>query len=171
MAYEVRRVRTDEWREQRRLRLEALKDSPMAFVTQYDEAAAQPDEHWQSRARDGATSDTVATFVAAADGRFVGMATCLIEDEVTDHVAAHVVGVYVTPQWRGTGVAEELMTAAIDWADQEAYADRIRLFVMETNDRAAAFYRRIGFVTTGNTMDYPPDPSYQEHEMEYRPSA
>lgn len=174
--YQVRRVRTDDWREQRRLRLEALKDSPTAFVTQYDDAAAEPDTHWRNRTRDSATGNSVATFVAVAGDGFVGMATGLVEDDTTGAqspaaAGAHVVGVYVTPQWRGTRVAEELVAAVVAWAEQDVRADRIRLFVMETNERAAAFYRRVGFVRTGNTMDYPPDPTYQEHEMVYRPST
>jgi ribosomal protein S18 acetylase RimI-like enzyme len=59
------------------------------------------------------------------------------------------------------------MAAASGWAQEEARADRIRLFVMQTNDRALAFYRRLGFVATGATVAYPPDPAYSEHEMEY----
>ena len=37
-----------------------------------------------------------------------------------------------------------------------------------SNTRAAAFYRRIGFVPTGAEVAYPPNPVYTEHELEYR---
>lgn len=107
-------------------------------------------------------------FVAVRAGRFVAKAGCFVEQDVTEYVSAHVVGVYVAPQFRGQGVAEAVITAVIRWAKAEPHADRIRLFVMQTNDRAAAFYRRIGFVPTGATMAYPPDQTYIEHEMEYR---
>jgi ribosomal protein S18 acetylase RimI-like enzyme len=59
------------------------------------------------------------------------------------------------------------MVEILRWAREEAGAARVRLFVMETNDRAAAFYRRVGFVPTGATMAYPPNPALTEHEMEY----
>jgi ribosomal protein S18 acetylase RimI-like enzyme len=168
MDFEVRRIRASEWRQYRRLRLEALKDSPLAFVEQYEESSERPDEFWRDRVEGGASGDASSTFVAVHAGRFIGKATCLVEAEITEYVSAHIVGVYVTPEWRGQGVAEELVTAAIRWAREAPRADRIRLYVMETNDRAVAFYRRIGFVPTGATMAYPPNPAYTEHEMEYR---
>jgi RimJ/RimL family protein N-acetyltransferase len=166
--HEVRRIRADEWREYRQLRLDALKDSPLAFVEQYEESQARPDRFWQDRIEGSAAGGASSTFVAVHAGSFIGKATCFVEAEVTEYVSAHIVGVYVTPRFRGGGVAEALMTAVIRWAHEEAHANRIRLFVMETNDRAAALYRRIGFVLTGATMAYPPDPSFTERELEYR---
>jgi ribosomal protein S18 acetylase RimI-like enzyme len=170
MGYEVRRMRVDDWPEYRRLRLEALKDSPLAFVEQYDESVAQPDEFWQRRVERNALSDQHAGFVAVTPDGFVGKAGCFVESEFTDRVSVHIVGVYVTPQWRGSGrgVATALLGAAIGWAREHVHADRIRLYVLDGNGRAAAFYRRLGFVATGGTMAYPPDPSYTELEMEYR---
>lgn len=170
VEYEVRRILPGDWPAYRELRLEALKDSPSAFVEQYDDAVARPDPYWRDRVGRAAGGDSSCTFVAAAGDRLVGKASCFVESDVTDHVSAHVVGVYVTPRFRGVGVAESLLTETVGWARARARADRIRLFVMETNHRAAAFYRRLGFVATGTTMPYPPDPSCTEVEMEYRPS-
>ena len=53
--------------------------------------------------------------------------------EVTKYLSAHVVGVYVTPRFRGQRVAEALMVASLRSARDEAGAARIRLFVMKTN--------------------------------------
>jgi ribosomal protein S18 acetylase RimI-like enzyme len=169
MADEVRRIRADEWRKLRELRLEALKDTPLAFVEQYETSVRQPDEFWQDRVRRAATEKTVSGFVAVNAGNFLGKATCIIEPELTDHVSAQIVGVYVQPGARGTGVADRLIAAAVDWALREAGAARVRLLVMDANDRARRFYKRLGFVETGVTEPYPPDPSYVELEMEYRP--
>ena len=77
-------------------------------------------------------------------------------------------GVYVTPRQRGSGVADELLRAVVGWAREEAHAARVRLYVLDANERAHAFYHRIGFADTGATMAYPPDPSYTEREMAYR---
>jgi ribosomal protein S18 acetylase RimI-like enzyme len=165
----VRRIRASEWRQYRDLRLEALQDTPLAFVEQYHESVAQPDQFWQARVERNCAGPTSSMFVAeGAAGRLVAKAGCFIEPDVTEHVTAHIVGVYVTPEFRGEGVAETLLTAVIDWARHEAHADRIRLFVTQTNGRAAAFYRRIGFALTGATMAYPPNPDYFENEMEYQ---
>ena len=169
MTYLVRRIRADDWPELRRLRLEALKDTPLAFVEQYDEAAGLSDQRWRERARGASSGRARATFVAttsqADDGgpaeRLVGMAGVFYESEIRDHVSAMLVGVYVTPAYRGReqGTATALTTAAVDWAHAEVRPDRIRLFVLDLNDRAKAFYRRSGFIETGVTMRYPPDPA------------
>jgi ribosomal protein S18 acetylase RimI-like enzyme len=169
MDYEVRRIQTHEWQPLRRLRLEALRDSPMAFVDQYEEASTRPDSFWQDRVYRNATGPLSATFVAAHDDEFVGMAACFVEDlEDDDRVSVHVVGVYVTPAHRGTGVVDALMTAVLGFAEQDLHADRIRLFVTETNQRAEAAYRRIGFGRTGASLAYPRDPTLLEYELEYR---
>jgi ribosomal protein S18 acetylase RimI-like enzyme len=168
MDQEARRIIAGEWRQYRDLRLEALKDSPLAFVEQYDDALGRDDRFWQDRVERSATGQTSSTFVAVHAGKFIGKASCFVETEITEYVSAHVVGVYVTPRFRGQRIAETLMVAALKWAWDDAGAARIRLFVMETNDRASAFYRRLGFVLTGATMAYPPNPALTEYEMEYR---
>lgn len=164
----VRRIRADEWREFKELRLEALLDSPLAFVEQYATSVAAPDEFWQDRVRRGAAGSDRCVFVAESAGRLVGKTGCFIEPEITDHVSAHIVGVYLTAAQRGGGIADRLFTAVVGWAREEAKADRVRLFVAEGNPRATAFYQRIGFALTGLSMPYPPDESLIEFEMEYR---
>jgi hypothetical protein len=44
---EIRRVRTEEWRALRDLRLEALQDSPEAFWARYEEALERTDDEWR----------------------------------------------------------------------------------------------------------------------------
>ncbi len=63
----VRALTEDEWETYRTLRLEALRESPDAFVADYDTEAAEPEDFW--RARMG-RSDRL---VAEADGEQVGV--------------------------------------------------------------------------------------------------
>jgi ribosomal protein S18 acetylase RimI-like enzyme len=167
MDGDVRRIRIGEWRQYRELRLEALQDAPLAFEEQYPESLARPDEFWQDRVDGSASGAESSMFVAVHAGRFVAKAACFVESDVGDHVSTRIVGVYVTPRLRGSGVAEALLAAVIRWAREEPRADRIRLFVTQTNDRATAFYRRIGFRHTGVKVVYRPDPVHSELEMEY----
>lgn len=171
MDQDVRRIEAADWPRFRQLRLEALRDSPLAFVEQYDQALGQPDHHWQERVRRGADAADSATYVAVDSDELVGKATCFIEPEFTEYVSAHLVGVYLSPAFRGCGVAEAVVEAAIGWAREDAHAAQVRLFVTETNDRAMAFYRRLGFAQTGGTVAYPPDPTYTEYELARRLNA
>ncbi|WP_326766828.1 GNAT family N-acetyltransferase [Streptomyces sp. NBC_01591] len=179
MEHVIRAVRADEWPLVKELRLAALRDpaAPVAFLETYEQGAARSDEFWQDRAlgASGTGSGDARQFVAVApDGRWDGGVTVLIErpdvevrfgETVSVH-QAHVVGVFVRPGARGAGLAEELFRAGTDWARSlaEPRIERVRLYVHEGNARAAAFYRRIGFVATGCSVPVPGDPSARELE-------
>ncbi|UPV74771.1 GNAT family N-acetyltransferase [Halorussus limi] len=61
--------------------------------------------------------------------------------------------VYVRPEYRGTGVADDLMDAAVAVAeDQDLPLDRLVLDVDRENDRAQAFYDRHGFEHWGEMV-------------------
>ena len=49
---------------------------------------------------------------------------------------------YVLKEYHGTGIAQELMTQALDWFD---LSKPISLEVVAYNDRAIAFYKKYGF--------------------------
>ncbi|WP_435154780.1 GNAT family N-acetyltransferase [Haladaptatus sp. DFWS20] len=61
--------------------------------------------------------------------------------------------IFVHPDYRGTGVADDLMDAAIALArDQSLPLDRLVLDVDRENDRAQAFYDRYGFEHWGEMV-------------------
>ena len=67
--------------------------------------------------------------------------------------AAVVNEIYVAPEWRGTGVADALLEAAIDLAvDQDLPLERLLLDVDPDNERAYAFYERHGFEPWGQIV-------------------
>ncbi|MFE7778948.1 GNAT family N-acetyltransferase [Streptomyces sp. NPDC057445] len=178
MEYVIRALRADEWAKAREIRLAALQDpaAPVAFLETYEQAAARPDSFWQARAL-GATGDEAHQFVAAApDGSWAGTISVLVErpdSEVRFGEAAktdqtHLVGVYVRPEARGSGVADALFRAGVEWswALGGDPIRRVRLYVHERNSRAAAFYRRFGFVASGATAPVPGEETAQEHEYE-----
>jgi ribosomal protein S18 acetylase RimI-like enzyme len=67
--------------------------------------------------------------------------------------AAVINELYVVPEHRGTGVADDLMDAAVALAgDQALPLDRIVLDVDSANERAKAFYDRHGFEPWGEMV-------------------
>ncbi|AOT59731.1 Mycothiol acetyltransferase [Streptomyces rubrolavendulae] len=178
VTYAVRSVRGEEWREVRRLRLDALRDpvAPLAFLDTYEDAVARPDGYWRERT-EGAAEDsgTARQFVAVApDGRWVGSVTALVErrgahvpfGEAPEMDQTHLVGVYVRPEARGTGLAPRLLVSAVrwSWALRDPVVGRARLYVHERNGRAAALYRRVGFEPTGRTLPVQGEPGAVEVE-------
>ncbi|MDA3650322.1 GNAT family N-acetyltransferase [Saccharopolyspora indica] len=172
----VRPIRADEWREAKELRLFALKDpaAPIAFLQTYEQASAEPDSFWQERAEAAADGTRVRQFVAEGrDGAWSGTATVLVEDVGSDDIfgatvqqrQAHIVAVFVRPEHRGSGVIDALFEMAVGWAWSVAEASRVRLYVHEDNARAERFYRRYGFVRSGETIPMKGDPSKVQREM------
>ena len=77
----------------------------------------------------------------------------------------HLVGMWVSPQWRGKDVASRLV-AEICGLAQQSGARAITLWVTEVNDRARAFYAKSGFRPTDARQPVRPDePDNFEEEM------
>ncbi len=157
----VRRIRADEWAAVRALRLEAVSDpaAPLAFLHTFDEESAHDDGFWRDRAAHAAEDDDAAQFIAESDGRWVGSATLLLrEPRTVDHHGravitrrADVVGVYLAPDHRGSGILGRLVDAAGAWAHARG-ATSLTLDVHRDNERARRAYLRLGFVPTGVTF-------------------
>lgn len=158
------------------LRLVALRDpvAHLAFLETYEEAAAKPDSFWRERAEGAAEGTTERQQIIAEGpgGEWAGGVTVLVERAgerdpfggVVERDQGHLVGVFVRPQQRGSGVTQALFDAALEWAWGVGLT-RVRLFVHEKNGRAEAFYRKAGFVATGNTVPAPGQDG--ERELEF----
>jgi ribosomal protein S18 acetylase RimI-like enzyme len=66
------------------------------------------------------------------------------------------VGMWVSPHWRGSGVAARLVGAVCEHARQSG-ARQISLWVTEGNQRARALYTRLRFRPTGGRQLVRPD--------------
>lgn len=154
----ARRVRLHEWAAVRDLRLDAVADpaAGIAFLTTTAEELARDESFWRHRTAGAALGDDGAQFVADTGDRWVGTVTVLMRAPgARDHLdrqvlapRADVVGVYVSPSHRGTGVLGMLLDAAADWAAAHG-ADALTLDVHADNARAQGAYRKAGFAPTG----------------------
>ncbi|MFG2379345.1 GNAT family N-acetyltransferase [Streptomyces avermitilis] len=176
MSHLIRSIRTGEWAEAKKLRLAALQDpaAHLAFLETYEEAVVRPDSYWQDRTAGAAEGVAGRQQIIAEgpDGEWAGSVTVLVEeagardpfDMVVERRQGHVVGVFVRPEHRGTGVTGALFDAALEWS-WDAGLERVRLFVHEKNGRAEAFYRKAGFVPSGVSVPAPGDSGDQELEF------
>ena len=91
--------------------------------------------------------------VAEEDGRLVGYVFVLPESLAYIWDGAVLNEIFVEEDARGTGVADELMEAALTVVrDQSLPLDRLVLDVDRENERANAFYRRWGFEHWGEMV-------------------
>ena len=165
-SFTVRTTRESDWPEVRKIRLEMLADTPIAFSETVQTAAILDEAEWRRRA--GRGEGVRCTTVVAIDdtsGRWIGSMGGFVPDRNTG--GPLLVGVWVHPEFRGRtfAVADVLLDAIEDWARDRG--DSLTLYVHERNAPAMAFYRRRGFTLTGAAHPYNLDPSCIELEMRH----
>lgn len=160
----VRRLTPADWQMSRQVRLAALADAPQAFMSTLAREQAFDEQVW----RDRLASPAAATFLAWVDGEPAGTATGKIDnpdDEFAVAGAWQLVGMWVDRRFRGTGVAGTLVETVADHVSSQG-AGALVLWVTEVNDRARAFYRRLGFAPTGARQPLRPgEPDHIELQM------
>jgi GNAT superfamily N-acetyltransferase len=135
----LRRATPKDWREYRALRLRSLELAPDAYGSTLEEESSRPPLWWRARL---ATSHTL---LAEVDGVAVGIGTGIRDRHELG--SREIVGLWVEPEFRGRGIAREIIEALAIWA-RDAAAHAIALWVSDGNP-ARRVYERAGFVATG----------------------
>jgi RimJ/RimL family protein N-acetyltransferase len=138
----VRRIHRGETDLYRQIRLKALQDAPYAFSSTYDSALRRSAESWREQAESTAQGSDRATFIAFSEEESIGItALYRLKDQAE---VGEVLQVWVDPEFRGTGVARDLMDAVFQWAGENNFR-RIIAGVTKVNLRALKFYTKYGF--------------------------
>jgi ribosomal protein S18 acetylase RimI-like enzyme len=138
---QIRRLDTEDIDDYRRIRLQALTDTPDAFSSTYEIEAARP----IAELADRLTSSNV--FGAYYEGQIVGIVGF---KQQTGQKEAHkgvVWGMYVQPEARSRGVGEALIRTMLQLAD--ALVEQLTLAVAQGNDTAVTLYRKHCFEVYG----------------------
>jgi len=149
MSFEIRILNQDDAGELFRLRRSAILDSPLSFL-------ASPED-------DPASSEAVVRELLAPRPNAVvfgaylsGLVGMLGLNRAHERKAAHKVslwGMFVSPAYRGRGVAAQLLEAAIRHARTFDGVTSIHLEVSESAVAARRAYERVGFETWGVEPD------------------
>ncbi|MEV8376703.1 GNAT family N-acetyltransferase [Kribbella sp. NPDC056861] len=129
----------DDWETVRDVRLQALKDSPTAYISNYEAAAARTEADWRQTFTDGLW------IVAQRGRRIIGLARSL---RVTDRPAdeRHLESIWVDPRYRRSGVMRAILRCL---AELEPEVREWLLWVVDRNVDARTVYERLGFQATG----------------------
>ncbi|MBO3664216.1 GNAT family N-acetyltransferase [Microbacterium stercoris] len=164
MPFTLHRPTADDWEKFRELRLRMLADTPIAYGETLAQSLAYIDEEWQNRAAHANAGTNAAVVAVAQDGEWIG----IMRGYLSPRTGPMLVGVFVDARHRGRdeGVADALLDGIVEWA--RGVGPQLRLEVHADNPRAMAYYRRRGFVETGNRRPYELPPYGDEVEMELR---
>jgi GNAT superfamily N-acetyltransferase len=155
MMFRIRRGTAEDWAAYRGIRLRMLTESPDAYASSHAAEARYPEERWRERA-----ANPLNFLAYAPDGQLVGTVTGLpAADRTVD-----VVAMYVAPEYRGHGCAEQLLDAVMAEA-RDRGAERLALHVTSGNVAAARSFTRYGFAETGRSWPMERDPELIEVEL------
>lgn len=135
---EVRLTEAKDWMLLKQVRLAALSDTPTAFGVSYETAAKYTDEQWQERASATAGPEFWLAFVHGAPVGMIGAG-------LSRENRYSLIGMWIGPRVRGSGIASTLVEAVKSRARQKGH-EQIFLDVSPDNGRAANFYLKQGFV-------------------------
>jgi len=138
MSRNIRRLTAEDWAPYKAVRLRSLQEDPDAFCSTHTSEVQLSEQEWQDRL---ALDCTFGAFDGLGD--LVGTAVLIPGDKVHTRHQGTVAGVYVIPEARGFGVADELMAAVINAASPEM--TRLFLKVNTARRPAVALYERFGF--------------------------
>lgn len=134
----------------RAVRLAALQNDPLAFVTTADEFAARSLENIAAQIDH---KEHAVTFGAFLGGELVGILAVIRENRPSIRHRADIYGVAVLPPARGQGCGDALLRAAIAQAEEWGEVTSLSLGVMETQHAAQRLYERHGFQVWGKQPD------------------
>lgn len=137
----VRALTEDEWETYRSLRLEALQESPDAFVADHDAEASEAEDFWRARMRRSAR------LVAEAGDEKVGVVSIGDATETETENGGQLFGLWVRPDWRGRSIAANLVRQGAKIAEDQGF-ERLFYWVGSDNGRAVAFASSFGFRPT-----------------------
>lgn len=140
---EIHKLEEDRWRDIREIRLRALGDVPDAYTSTFARESAYDEAAWRRMATKG-------RWFVAEDSELVGVAIG-VDGWSEDPNVRELVGMWVAPTHRRSGIARQLLEHVKDWAALEG-AKTLRLGVREPNQRAFFAYMRLGMHPSGETM-------------------
>ena len=141
----VRPFAQSEWREYRDTRLQALRDSPDAFGSVYETTSLLPDNEWIDRlARISPQKDL--PLAGLVESEFSAMAWARFDE--SEEKVAHLYQMWVSPRFRGNGLARKLLYTAMQWATSLG-ASAMILGVTCGDTPARKLYNSAGFEPIG----------------------
>ncbi len=156
----IRRVTPADGPHLRRVRLDAIEESPGAFTTELHAAESRPLDAWVRVAEVHSSADDQATWFAEEATETAGMVSAFR----TDDGAVTMTSLWSAPGFRRQGVADLLVATVQEWAT-ESGAVEVRHWLVERNAHARAFHESLGFVPTGAERPYEPAPDLREVEL------
>lgn len=147
---DIRKLNEDDTEKYQALRLIALKKSPEAFGSTFEREKNFTLETVKQRILSTETKFTLGAF----DKKDALMGTVLFvrDSNIKMQHKGSILGLYVSPDSRGQGVAKSLLNEVIEVARRWNGVEQINLTVVSSNLSAKKIYSDLGFEVFGTEM-------------------
>lgn len=148
---QYRTLTPDDWQAYKKIRLKSLEEAPQAFESSFIEESHLSPQEW--RARLTHTSSSFCLGAVSDIGELCGIAGFSQGHKLKTQHKAYLWGVYVSPDARGCGVAQQLIETIIHKFNGLYDISLIQLTVTSNNASALGLYQRLGFKQYGVEKD------------------
>jgi RimJ/RimL family protein N-acetyltransferase len=138
----IEKLNEDCWRDYRDLRLESLKNEPIAFSSSYEEEQPTPENIWRERIKN--------ICFAIDNNKPIGLAGIFRNNRLKTNHVCEMFGVYVRKEYRGKGVGKKLIETVLTEIQNLKGIKVINVGINPTQKAARHLYRKYGFKTVAH---------------------
>ncbi|MEX0930565.1 MAG: GNAT family N-acetyltransferase [Candidatus Paceibacterota bacterium] len=150
------------WEEYRDLKLEALRNEPLAFSPGIEAYESYTDEDWQEELDKGQTPPSMMLFAEEEDTeKLIGMIGIRFYELPRFQHNAGLQALYVTPEMRGQGVGKALVSEALNVIADNKQIENIVCEIVSSQEASLALHKELGFEVVGTLK------KFISHEGEY----
>ena len=138
---EITSISESQWELCRDLRLEALREVPLAFSGSYEEEEGLSEATWRTRSKN-------ALFALEQEAP-VGMIVLIRQESQKTRHIANIFGLYVKASHRGQGIGKRLLQEAIHNLAALKHIRKVKLTAVNTQKAAIDLYKKFQFQEVG----------------------
>ena len=141
----IKQATIKDWRDYKKIRLDALMNNPESFGSSYREELNKDDKKWKERFKD--TNRTV--FIAFNHKLPIGVALVSYESAERFKHLAHIYSMYIKKEFRGKGISNLLIKSIMLSLKRRKNIKKIKLNVVKQQVPAINLYKKFGFKIVG----------------------
>ncbi len=141
----------ERWEEFKNLRVEAQTNDPNAFSSEIVETLKQSESDWRAKLEGKSGNKWV---FAECNGKLIGMGFINFYQKLRFKHNVSLQGLYVTPEYRGKGIGEMLITARIEIISQNPGIKNILCDTYGTQVASIELHKKLGFEIAGCVKDF-----------------
>jgi RimJ/RimL family protein N-acetyltransferase len=142
----IEKLDENHWQDYRDLRLEALKEEPLAFSSSYEEEQSIPENSWRERIKNN--------LFVMEDNQPVGLAGFFRNPHLKTNHVCEMYGVYLRKEYRGQGIGKRLVEAVMAEIQSLKGILIIEVGVNPTQKAAKHLYQKYGFETVAHFKNW-----------------